>query len=117
MILENAINEHMPDIRVARRKGRKVRLQNVRTLRMGRWITDPYAEEQREADAKRAAYEAEQERMRRLPVIHTRTTLEAYTVAQIRTAAQTVLGETFKAKVRKADMIDAYLTTQAGRLA
>lgn len=110
---------------IARRKGVKVRMFNTSTAKMGPWVTDPIAEAARadrvrlaeRAAARTAQYHAQRERMRRLPNIHTRSTLEAYTVANIRTAAQNVLGLTFPSKMRKADMIAAYLAEQTARLA
>lgn len=41
--IDDKIAEQMPYLRVARRKGGRVRLQNINTAKMGRWIKDPYS--------------------------------------------------------------------------
>jgi hypothetical protein len=101
MILEDKLTESAPYMRVARRKGRKVRLQNVSTGRMGRWITDPYATEQEPVVATvRALSLTELERMR---------------VKDLRSWAERHYGESFKSKARKAEMVGAILALQNGR--
>jgi hypothetical protein len=116
---------------IARRKSGKVRYFNTRTARMSKWVrpldsSDPAVKagmvqsagrRNGKAAARQADYEAMRESMSRLPVIHVQSTLEAYTVAQIRTAGQKVLGMSFPSKMRKADMIAAYLAEQTARLA
>lgn len=125
--IDQVLSEHMNYLRVARRKGKRVRLQNIHTARMGGWITDPYAEQQAmRAAADKAEHErqrrfsehAEQrERMSRLAVVHSEDTISAYTIAQIRTAGEKVLGITFPSKARKAEMVAAYMAEQTARLA
>lgn len=97
---------------IARRKGIKVRLFDVARAKMGPWMTDPQAERERDLREHGPAVAARA----KLPVLHNRGTLEGMRVADIRIAAQTVFGETFKAKARKAEMIGAYLSLQTARI-
>src|SRR5690606_36882132 len=109
---------------VARRRGNWIRMQSRVTGAMTTWarVPEPIQPAMRTAriGGRRAEFEdvlqAEARRAAKLPVLHNRATLEGMRVADIRTAAQTVFGEKFKSKARKAEMIDAYLAMQEGRI-
>jgi hypothetical protein len=109
---------------VARRRGNWIRMQSRVTGAMTTWarVPEPIQPAMRTVRisgrraGKATAHRAEARRAAKLPVLHNRATLEGMRVADIRTAAQTVFGETFKSKARKAEMIDAYLALQEGRI-
>lgn len=100
---------------IARRKGVKVRMFDTSTAKMGPWVTDDIAVRERAVRRESAARAGRC--IAPLAMIHNRASLEAYTVAKIRTAGQKVLGMSFPSKARKADMVTSYLAEQARRLA
>lgn len=97
---------------IARRKGIRVRLFDVARAKMGPWVTDPHAVTARQNARFLADMHSLAQDSAKLPVIHNRATLEGMRVADIRLAYKNVFGCTFRGKLRKADMIDVYMSAQ-----